>query len=307
MNGEWGTICDDNFGEAEAGVVCGMLGFARNGAIAVMGTYGPGSDSQLIHLDNVHCEGNEDTLLECRHNAIDYTDCNHKEDVGVVSKAATHAVIRLVGPGSTEVQGRVEMSTDHSVTWSTVCSDNFDSPEAKVICRTLGFSTYNVTYWGNAFFGEGQQHTSSKTLNCFGTETSVLNCNMSGSCPHSKDVGVRCMKIDQQVRLVNGSTSYEGRIELSIDNGVTWGTVCDDSFDERDAAVVCNMLGYGRTGATAKSSAFFGAGQSTQSILLSNLACNGHENTISECNSNDLGVHSCRHGKDAGVICIPKM
>ena len=48
------------------------------------------------------------------------------------------------------------------------------------------------------------------------------------------------------MRLVNGSTTYEGRIELSIDNGVTWGTVCDESFDERDAAVVCNMLGYGR-------------------------------------------------------------
>ncbi|KAH3788506.1 hypothetical protein DPMN_166651 [Dreissena polymorpha] len=305
MNGEWGTICDDNFGEAEAGVVCGMLGYARNGAITAMGTYGSGSTSQPIHLDNVDCEGNEDTLLECKHNAIDFTDCNHKEDVGVVCKAATHAVIRLEGQGSTEVQGRVEISTDNGVTWSTIRSDNFDLSEAKVLCRMLGFSTYNVTYWGNAFFGEGHAYMSSKTFDCYGTETSVLNCNTSGSCPHSKDVGVRCTKVDLQVRLVNGSKSSEGRMELSIDNGVTWGTVCDDAFDNLDAAVVCNMLGYGRSGATAKASAFFGAGQSTQSILLSHLSCNGHENTIIECNSNGLGVHSCGHGDDAGVICIP--
>ncbi len=26
-NGEWGTVCDDGFGHAEAKVACGMLGF----------------------------------------------------------------------------------------------------------------------------------------------------------------------------------------------------------------------------------------------------------------------------------------
>ncbi|KAH3795524.1 hypothetical protein DPMN_149079 [Dreissena polymorpha] len=29
MNSQWGTICDDNFGPAEAAVVCGSLGFSR--------------------------------------------------------------------------------------------------------------------------------------------------------------------------------------------------------------------------------------------------------------------------------------
>ena len=47
---------------------------------------------------------------------------------------------------------------------------------------------------------------------------------------------------DIQYKLVNGSTSHEGRVEV-IRNNVT-GTVCDDQWGNEEASVLCLSLGY---------------------------------------------------------------
>ena len=44
-----------------------------------------------------------------------------------------------------------------------------------------------------------------------------------------------------QIRLVGGQNNYEGRLEIFL--GGAWGTVCDDSFGNIDASVVCRQLG----------------------------------------------------------------
>ena len=52
---------------------------------------------------------------------------------------------------------------------------------------------------------------------------------------------------DGSLRLMNGSSPQEGRVEICINN--VWGTVCDTLFDAEDASVICHQLGgYSREG-----------------------------------------------------------
>ena len=47
---------------------------------------------------------------------------------------------------------------------------------------------------------------------------------------------------------MGGSTTLSGRLEICYNN--IWGTICDDSWDQPDAAVACRKLGFSEAGET---------------------------------------------------------
>lgn len=95
------------------------------------------------------------------------------------------------------------------------------------------------------------------------------------------------------VRLVG--TSTRGRVEVFYQN--VWGTVCDDSFDNLDALVVCKMLGFQR------STQVYTEGSGSGQIWLDELRCTGTESSIFNCPHAGMGINNCGHGEDVGVSC----
>ena len=100
------------------------------------------------------------------------------------------------------------------------------------------------------------------------------------------------------VRLVGGATDNEGRVEV-YHNGA-WGTVCDDSWDINDAAVVCRQLGYSRATSARENAAF---GQGSGPIHYDDVACTGTETRLANCSHPGIGIENCGHNEDAGVVC----
>ena len=100
------------------------------------------------------------------------------------------------------------------------------------------------------------------------------------------------------LRLTNGFAPSVGRVEVWYSD--QWNTVCDDSWSNTDARVVCRHLGY-QGAAIAHQNAHFGEGSG--GIILNNLDCTGAETSLLRCSHNGLYNHSCDHDQDASVTC----
>uniref|UniRef100_A0A4W4DZ65 SRCR domain-containing protein n=1 Tax=Electrophorus electricus TaxID=8005 RepID=A0A4W4DZ65_ELEEL len=285
--GQWGTLCDAHWDMKNAAVVCRELGCGE--AVDVLGNahFGPGSGP--IWMDQRMCTGSE---FLCRGDSNVYW-------VTFVSIPCTNILgVRLVsGP---RCSGRVEVL--RGKTWATVCDADFDQQDAEVVCRELGCGP-PVEMLGAAAFGRGEGQVWTEELQCRGNESQIHLCpksyTLKHDCSHDNDVGLVCA---DSVRLVDGSTHCAGRVEV-LHRG-QWGTVCDDDWDMRDAAVVCRELGCGDAVDVLVNSHF---GQGSGLIWMDDVDCSGSESTLKNCRSAGWGKHNCNQTKNAGVICSGKL
>ncbi|KAJ8257059.1 hypothetical protein COCON_G00192110 [Conger conger] len=235
-----------------------------------------------------------------------------------VRASTPHSQVRLVG-GRGRCQGRLEVAING--TWGTVCDDDWDMVDANVACRQAGCGPAVPS---SASFAAGDGPILLDNVDCRGGEHSLAQCGSLGwgvhNCYHYEDVGVTCKDpsqlsaggheaittpspgisgpVDGSIRLESGLHGCQGRVEVHFRG--SWGTVCDDDWDMRNADVACRQTGCGRAVA-ATANAFFGL--ATGLILLDNVKCQGHEESLAACYNLGWGIHNCGHHEDAGVIC----
>ncbi|KAI4898536.1 hypothetical protein NFI96_007899 [Prochilodus magdalenae] len=288
LHGEtWYTVCDTDFDQQDAEVVCRELGCGL--PVEVLGGAAFGRGEGQVWSEELQCRGNESQIHSCPTSPSLKHNCSHDNDVGLVC-----AEVRLVG--GSRCSGRVEVL--HGETWYTVCDADFDQQDAEVACRELGCGL-PVEVLGGAAFGRGEVQVWSEELQCRGNESQIHSCPTSPSlkhnCSHDSDVGLVCA---DSVRLVNGDSRCAGRVEV-LHRG-QWGTVCSYNWDLRDAAVVCRELRCGEA-VNALRGAHFGPG--SDPIWMDNVGCSETESTLKHCRSVGWGQHFCNHDWDAGVIC----
>lgn len=187
-NGQWGTVCDDQWDINDAHVVCRQLGFPKASQAYCGATHGQGTGP--IWISNLACSGSESHLFDCRHSGCGNNRCTHSRDASVRCSYGS-STIRLMGGGRN--YGRVEIF-QHGV-WGTVCDDTWDMNDANVACRELGYSCATSALQ-SAAYGRGSGPILRDHIHCHGWETSLINCPHDKisltHCNHGEDAGVVC-------------------------------------------------------------------------------------------------------------------
>ncbi|XP_016117634.1 scavenger receptor cysteine-rich type 1 protein M130-like, partial [Sinocyclocheilus grahami] len=320
-NAVWGSVCDDQWDISDAQVVCRQLGCGA--ALRADGNSVFGAGKGVVWLNRIQCRGNESQIHLCPRVSSKEHNCSHDNDVGLICSGYTD--LRLVN-SSDSCSGRVELR--YLGKWGTVCDAGWDMRAASVLCRQLNCGIA-VSVVGSDWFGEGSDEIWADVFDCDGNETKLSECSISSwsraECSHRRDVGVICSESEahqgncsssqtlncsstQQlsvnlgrgsIRLVGSGGDCAGRLEVF--HSGSWGTVCDDSWDIKDAHVVCRQLQCGVALSNQQVPAWFGPGSGP--IWLDEVECEGNETSLWSCSSPGWGKHDCQHKEDVGVVC----
>ncbi|KAG9264047.1 deleted in malignant brain tumors 1 protein isoform X1, partial [Astyanax mexicanus] len=170
-DGQWGTVCGDNWDMKDAEVVCRQMGCGRALNATRSAHVVDGSGPKFF--DNVDCTGHESNLTSCSQRGRGITNCSHSEDAGVICSVEVY----------------------YNGQWGTVCDDGWDINDAAVVCRQMGCGRA-LSVHSSAHFGQGTGPILLDNVRCSGSENSIRECRHNGfgrhDCNHGEDASVTC-------------------------------------------------------------------------------------------------------------------
>ncbi|XP_032179822.1 soluble scavenger receptor cysteine-rich domain-containing protein SSC5D isoform X3 [Mustela erminea] len=262
--GRWGTVCDDGWDLRDAAVACRELGCG--GALAAPGGAFFGEGSGPVWLSELACRGSEGQLGLCPHRGWKAHICSHEEDAGVVCAGQ-----------------RVANSRDGEDPPSILEGDLWPGLSGEL---SPGSQEPPVTHAPRQA-GAPQNNSRKKSLKPVKQPKSTRAPMLTAGAPRQ-----------ERLRLVSGPHGCSGRLEVW--HGGRWGTVCDDGWDLRDAAVACRELGCG-SALAAPGGARFGPGSGP--VWMDDVGCGGGEQALRDCPRSPWGRSNCDHSEDAGLVC----
>uniref|UniRef100_A0A8C1BES7 Si:ch211-161n3.3 n=1 Tax=Cyprinus carpio carpio TaxID=630221 RepID=A0A8C1BES7_CYPCA len=292
---KWGTVCDACWDMRAASVLCRQLNCGI--AVSVVGSDWFGEGSGEIWADVFDCDGNETKLSECSISSWSRAERSHRRDVGIFhsdSSLALHdGLVQL--SGERQCEGEVEVFI-HQV-WRRVLLDSWSLTESSVVCRQLGCGSV-LNFYGSSSSSPEPSHECVTGFQCSGSEAHLGNCSspQTLNCSSTQQLSITC---HGSIRLVGSGGDCAGRLEVF--HSGSWGTVCDDSWDIKDAHVVCRQLQCGVALSNQQVPAWFGPGSGP--IWLDEVECEGNETSLWSCSSPGWGKHDCQHKDDVGVVC----
>ncbi|KAM9456647.1 scavenger receptor cysteine-rich domain-containing group B protein-like [Clarias gariepinus] len=278
---QWGTVCDHSWDLKDAEVVCRQLGCAKAVSAPRNAHFGQGSEPTW--LDNVQCTGTERMLNICSHKGFGVENCGHHEDAGVVCLNLQIPTLTRTSPNSVVSPGEVLQ---------------FRCSTPSPTCISVDFSLYKN---GTSIKKQTAETTTTFTLTVDESHQGQYTCDYTyreSNSTSSRSSSITITVVHNEIRLVNSTSNCCGRVE--IQHNAQWGTVCDHSWDLKDAEVVCRQRGCGKA-VSAPHNAHFGQG--SEPTWLDDVQCTGTESYIDQCSHRGFGVENCEHHKDAGVVC----
>ncbi|XP_049916737.1 scavenger receptor cysteine-rich type 1 protein M130-like [Epinephelus moara] len=316
-NQSWSSVCEDDFDQQDAEVVCRELGC---GAPSVLQGALYGEVEASMWTKEFQCGGNESALLDCRSSDSDRNNCSSGKAVGLTCSDP----VRLVG-GSNRCTGTLEVKQGD---WRPVDGSDWTLTSAAIACEDLdcGFAVStgirNVSMSTSTWINPDCIQAGYTLRECVtsGSSSSILELTClepvrlvggSSRCAGTLEVKQRdwrpvggsdwtLKEAADSVRLVNGTNLCSGHLEVKSDqSNQSWSSVCEDDFDQQDAEVVCRELGCGAP------SVLQGAlyGEVKASMWTKEFQCGGNESALLDCRSSGSDRKTCSSGKAVGLTC----